>query len=420
MNRLARYLAATVTLLALITYGTTAFSLQEPAAPQGRGGGRGAANNVTGDGPWDLATEKMTVRVSVVSRGLDHPWGLVFLPDGTMLVTERPGRLRAIRKGVLDPNPIAGLPEIRAMRLGGLLEIAIHPRFAENRFIYLGYSKPDPKDPARSTAAVLRARWDGGVSLTDVKDIFVADAYRGGANSPNGCCGQSSPDGSYGTRMVFDRNGFLYITVGDRNYGEKAQDPSSHLGKIVRLRDDGSVPADNPFVGKAGYKPEIFTLGHRNPLGLTIHPITREIWSTEFGARGGDELNRIAAGKNYGWFEVGEGTYYDQTQLPRGKNSVPGMEDPVLFWVPSINPGNLLFYDGDKFPEWKGAMLMTTLTRSLLRATFDAQSKPVAQERMLSRLNQRLRDVRLGSDGFLYLLTDETAGAVLRIEPVKP
>jgi glucose/arabinose dehydrogenase len=362
----------------------------------------------------------MPVRVSVVTRGLDHPWGLAFLPDGTMLVTERPGRLRVVRNGVLDPNPIAGLPQIRAVRLGGLLEIAVHPRFEENRFIYLGYSKPDPQEPARSTAAVLRARWDGGATLSDVKDIFVADAYRGGTGSPTGCCGQSSPDGSYGTRMVFDRNGFLYITLGDRNYGENAQNPSSHMGKIIRLRDDGSIPSDNPFVGKEGYKPEIFTVGHRNPLGLTIHPVTGEIWSTEFGARGGDELNRIGAGKNYGWFEVGEGTHYDQTPPARGRNSVPGMEDPVVFWVPSINPGNLLFYNGDKFPEWKGAMLMATLSRSLLRATFDAQGKPVAQERMLTTLSQRLRDVRLGPDGFLYLLTDETAGAILRIEPEKP
>lgn len=248
MNRLvsrtlsaAAFLAVTVAVPSLVN-GVTAFSVQEPAAPaaagqgrggvaapRGQGGGRGAAGAVSGDGPWDLSTEKMPVRVGVVTKGLDHPWGLAFLPDGTMLVTERPGRLRAVRNGVLDPTPIAGLPQIRAERLGGLLEIAVHPRFAENRFIYLGYSKPDPQDPARSTAAVLRARWDGGAGLTDVKDIFVADAYRGGTGSPNGCCGQGSPDGSYGTRMVFDRNGFLYVTVGDRNYGERAQDPGSHM-----------------------------------------------------------------------------------------------------------------------------------------------------------------------------------------------
>lgn len=408
-------LAGTITLLALITIAAA----MEATAPLAQRGGRGAAGNASNDGPWDVTTEQMPIHVRVVTKGLDHPWGLAFLPDGSMLVTERPGRLRVIRNGVLDPKPIEGVPPVRAVRLGGLLEIALHPRFSENRFIYLGYSKPGSQDPSRSTAAILRARWDGGASLTDVKDIFVADAYRGGDTAPSGCCGQSDGDGSYGSRMAFDRNGFLYVTLGDRNHGEFSQNPGSHAGKIVRLRDDGSPAPDNPFAGRPGYKPEIYTLGHRNPLGLTIHPVTGEIWSTEFGPRGGDELNKIVAGKNYGWIDVTEGQYYDGTAATRGKNSVPGMEDPILFWVPSINPGNLMFYNGDKFPAWKGNLLIATLTRSLLRVTFDAQGKPVAQERMQTGVNQRLRDVRLGPDGFIYLITDETAGAVLRIEPGK-
>jgi glucose/arabinose dehydrogenase len=418
-------LSALVVFLSLTVYGG-GLAIQEPPAGtapapaqgqrQGRGRG-GAPANPLGEGPWDFNTEQQRVHVTVVTKGLDHPWGMAFLADGGMLVTERGGRLRVIRNGVLDPTPIGGMPQIRAVSLGGLLDIALHPRFAENRLIYFAYSKPGAEEAARATLAVARARWDGGATLTDLKDILVADAYHGGKGAPRGCCGQGPADGSYGSRLAFDRAGFLYVTSGDRNYGEKSQDPASHIGKILRLRDDGTVPADNPFAGKEGYKPEIFSLGHRNPLGLTIHPVTGELWSTEFGPRGGDELNRIGAGKNYGWIVVTEGAHYNGVPAEKGKNSVPGIEDPVLFWAPSINPGNLIFYNGDKFPAWKGNMLMAAMSRSVLRATFDAQGKPTGQERMLADLRQRFRDIRLGPDGFIYLLTDETAGAVLRIEP---
>jgi glucose/arabinose dehydrogenase len=395
---------------------------QAPAA-QGapRAGGRGPGRQATplGDGPWDFDTEQQRIHVTVVTKGLDHPWGMVFLPDGDMLVTERPGRLRVIRDGVLDPTPVGGLPAIRAAVIGGLLDIALHPDFEENRLVYFAYSKPDPNEEILATTAVARARWDGGSTLTDVEDVFVADDWYSSkiAGSNNRCCGQGPADGSYGSRIVFDAEGFLYVTIGDRNWGEKAQDPSSHLGKIVRIRDDGTIPEDNPFVGMEGYKPDLYTIGHRNPLGLTIHPVTGELWSTEFGPRGGDELDRIEAGKNYGWILVTEGEHYNNEPAARGKNSVPGMEDPVLYWVPSINPGNLVFYDGDLFPAWRGDMLMAAMSRSLLRASFDDAGNPVGQERMLTELEQRLRDVRQGPDGFIYLLTDETEGAMLRIEP---
>lgn len=372
-----------------------------------------------GDGPWEFQTEKQKIRVRVVTKGLDHPWGMAFLPNGDVLVTERQGRLRVVRNGVLDPTPIAGLPKIRAAVIGGLLDVALHPRFAENRLVYFSHSKPDAQQEHLATTAVARARWDGGPALTDVRDIFVADAWYSSdiAGKNDRCCGQGPADGSYGSRIAFDRDGFLYVTLGDRNWGEKAQDPSSHMGKIVRLRDDGSVPADNPFVGREGYKPDLYTLGHRNPLGLTVHPVTGEIWSTEFGPRGGDELNRIQAGKNYGWILVSEGTHYNDEPAARGKNGVPGFEDPVLFWTPSINPGNLVFVASDKFPGWRGDMLMAAMSRSLVRASFDAFGKPVAQERLLTELGQRLRDVREGPDGFIYVLTDETTGAMLKIEP---
>ena len=386
---------------------------------RGRGGrGRGAAPvDTLGEGPWDLDTELGPVHVEVVTKGLDRPWGMAFLPGGDMLVTERGGRLRVIRGGVLDPTPIGPLPEIRTGVLGGLMDIALHPDFEENRLVYFVYSKPGPLEPARATTAVARARWDGGSTLEDLEDVFVADAWHGGRGAARRCCGQGPSDGSYGSRIVFDADGFLYVTLGDRNYGEMAQNTASHLGKIMRLTDDGTAPPDNPFAGMAAYLPEIYTLGHRNPLGLTIDPATGVMWSTEFGPRGGDELNRIEAGNNYGWILVTEGMHYNGEPASLGANSVDGMVDPVLFWAPSINPGNPTFYHGDKLPQWEGHMLMATMTRSLLRATFDAEGNPLSQERMLTELGQRFRDARTGPDGYVYLLTDETIGAVLRIEP---
>ena len=369
-----------------------------------------------GDGPWDLATDKVRVHVVVVAKGLDHPWGLAFLPDGTMLVTERGGRLRAIRRGALDPAPIAGLPDILPGGLGGLMDIALHPKFAQNHLIYFTYTKPGAEVRAQSTVAVARARWDGGGALSDVRDVFVADAWYGAPPIPKRCCGQGPATGSFGSRIVFDRKGFLFMTSGDRNYGEKVQDPSNDFGKILRLHDDGSIPRDNPFVGKPGYRPEIWTTGHRNPEGLTFHPKTGALWESEFGPRGGDEVNLIQKGKNYGWIDVTQGQHYNG-EPAKGVKNVPGMEDPVLMWAPSINPGNLLFYYGDRFPAWKGDLLMATMTRSVLRASFDAQGRPTGQERMLTELKQRLRDIRVGPDGLIYLLTDETDGAVLRIEP---
>jgi glucose/arabinose dehydrogenase len=350
----------------------------------------------------------------LVTKGLDHPWGMAFAPGGDILVTERPGRLRLIHGGVLDPTPVGPLPAIRSAVLGGLLDVALHPRYSENHFIYFVYSKPGAEDAAKATTAVARARWNGGTTLEDVHDIFVAEPYFGGQGAPRGCCGQGPSDGSYGSRLAFDRACFLYVTLGDRNYGELSQDLSVDIGKIVRLRDDGSVPPDNPFAGKAGYRPELYTIGHRNPLGLTVHPVTGALWSTEFGPRGGDELNLIQAGKNYGWIKVTKGEHYNAEP---SEKSAAGMEDPVLSWVPSINPGNITFYNGDRFAAWKGNLLMATMTKSVVRIPFDAQGKPGNQEKMLTELNQRFRDIRTGPDGFLYVLTDETFGAVLRIEP---
>ena len=393
---------------------------RQGAAP-GQGRGRGPAPvDTLGAGPWDLAAGRGTrIHVSVVTKGLDHPWGIAFLPDGGMLVTERPGRLRQIKNGVLDPTPIGPMPEMLATGLGGLLDVSLHPRFAQNRLIYLTYSKPGPKGPGDATTAVLRAKWDGGSTLTEVKDILVADAYHGGQGSPQGL-GPAS--GSYGSRLAWDRAGFLYVSLGDRNYPPASQNPGSHIGKILRIRDDGSVPADNPYVSRPGYKPEIYSLGHRNPLGLAFHPVSGELWSTEEGPQGGDELNKIEMGKNYGWPRVSLGRNYDGTRVGEGF-SAAGLEDPVVFWVPAIAISGLSFYDGDKFPAWRGNALVGAMRNNtgqhIQRVQFNAKGEPTGREIFLSELRQRIREVKPGPDGFIYAITDETFGAVLKIEPAQ-
>ena len=403
--------------------GAAARGQAPPAGREGAAGGQGrgrgpAPVDTLGAGPWDLPAGRGTrIHVTVVTKGLDHPWGIAFLPDGGMLVTERPGRLRQIKNGVLDPTPIGPLPEMLATGLGGLLDVSLHPRFAQNRLIYLAYSKPGPKGPGDATTAVLRAKWDGGSTLTDVKDILVADAYHGGPGSPQGL-GPAS--GSYGSRLAWDRAGFLYVSLGDRNYPPASQDPNSHIGKILRIRDDGSVPADNPFVSRPGYKPEIYSLGHRNPLGLAFHPVTGDLWSTEEGPQGGDELNKIEMGKNYGWPRVSLGRNYDGTRVGEGF-SAPGLEEPVVFWVPAIAISGLSFYDGDKFPGWKGNALVGAMRNNtgqhIQRVQFNAKGEPTGREIFLSELKQRIREVKPGPDGNIYAITDETFGAVLKIEP---
>ena len=399
------------------------------AAPpaQGQGRGRGPAPvDTLGAGPWDLTAGRgARIHVSVVTKGLDHPWGIAFLPDPSTplgagnlnaLVTERPGRLRQIKNGVLDPTPIGPMPEMLATGLGGLLDVSLHPRFATNRFIYLTYSKPGP-GAGNATTAVMRAKWDGGSTLTEVKDILVADAYHGGPGSPQGL-GPAS--GSYGSRLAWDRAGFLYVSLGDRNYPPASQNPASHIGKILRVRDDGSVPADNPFVSRPGYKPEIYSLGHRNPLGLYIHPTTGDLWSTEEGPQGGDELNKIEAGKNYGWPRVSLGRNYDGSRVGEGF-SASGLEEPVVYWVPAIAISGLSFYDGDKFPAWKGHAFVGGMRNNtgqhIQRVQFNAKGEPTGREIFLGELKQRIREVKPGPDGFLYAITDETFGAVIKIEP---
>jgi len=380
-----------------------------------------------GEGPWDIETETGTVHVTVLTRDLQSPWSLVFLPDGDMLLTERVGRLRVIRDGKLDPNPIEGLPALVNASIGGLMGLALHPDFEENRLIYFAYTKPHPDDEALTSLAVARARWDGGPALADVEDIFVAKDWYSSAMAAqnNRCCGQGPASGSYGARIAFDDEKRLYITSGDRNWGEKAQDPQSHLGKIIRLNDDGSIPEDNPFVGMEGYLPELYTIGHRNPTGLRFDPATGALWSTEFGPRGGDELNLIEAGKNYGWMLITQGEHYDGAPKALGSKGIEGYVDPVTAWPPSGNPGNLIVYRGDLFPEWQGNILVAAMSRpgALVRVIVDEQNRFVREERMLTELDQRMRDVVEGPDGRIYVLTEASPmaspGAILVLEPAK-
>jgi glucose/arabinose dehydrogenase len=362
-----------------------------------------------GDGPWVFDTaEQHKVRVVAVTKGLANPWSLAFLPSGEMLITERSGRLRIIRNGVLDSQPVAGVPQSKMQRLGGLMDVVLHPRFAENRFVYLTYSKPGDKDLIAT--ALGRGTWDGS-ALTNFQELFVVEPWWDG-------------QGGAASRIVFGRDGMLYMTTGASVANMKdAQDPSHDKGKVLRLRDDGTVPPDNPFVGRAGYKPEIYSLGHRNQLGLAIHPQTGAVWSNENGPNGGDEINVILPGRNYGWPDVSLGRSYEGPW--QGKFAKEGIEPPVVYWMPSIAVSGMAFYTGDRFPAWKGNVFVGALrygeipqTGHLQRVVFNERGEEMRREMLLTELRQRIRDVRQAPDGHLYLLTDENPGALLRLEPV--
>lgn len=394
--------------------GLTAASLaaqQRQAAPVAADVKSPAAKKGLGAGPWTFETALYTVKVTRIAT-LDRPWSLAFLPDGSMLVTERPGRLRILRNGVLDPQAIPGVPKVLTTGFDGLLDVALHPKFAENRFVYLTYSKP--LDDGAVQTALFRAKFDGK-ALVEGKDIFVASTPIPKTNQQ-----------SVTSRIAFGRDGMLYMTVGTPNQDRlKAQDPQSHRGKILRLKDDGTAPADNPFVGKSlyglPYLPEIYTMGHRNAMGLAVNPETGELWSNENGPSSGDELNLILPGRNYGWPIISLGREYDGTPMQRAQD---GMEQPVYFWSPNPSVTGLAFYTGDKFPKWKRSAFVGGLAgRRLDRVGFNERWQPVgadgatASEMLLGELKQRVRDVRQGPDGYLYVLTDETDGAILKLEP---
>lgn len=386
------------------------------APPQPGGAGKAKANNNSkapkginwpspalpaGPIPFDLSL--------TITKGLMQPFSMAFLPDGAILITERPGRLRIVRNGVLQPTPVDGLPAVQARGLTGLIDLALHPRFAENSLIYFTYNKPAASDDAKQAGGGLtlaRGRWNG-TAITNVQDLFSA-----GAN------GNAS-------RIIFGRDGMIYMTSGvaDPPQAARAQDPNDLAGKVLRLRDDGTVPADNPFVNRAGYRPEIYTMGHRTPLGLTLQPGRGAIWECEDGPNGGDEVNILAPGKNYGWPEVSNGRFYAGPRVSVNPYK-EGMEPAVIYWVPAIAVSGLTFYTGDRYPGWTnnlfiGGMREGEVPRSghFERIDFNDQWEELHREGILRDLHQRIRDIRQGPDGLLYLLTAEDDGALLRIDP---
>jgi glucose/arabinose dehydrogenase len=352
---------------------------------------------------YDTA-EVMRIRVVPVARGLVNPWSLAFLPDGTMLVTEKEGRLRIIRGDVLDPKPVPGVPAVRVQGRSGLLDVVLHPQFASNRFLYFSYLKPVGAERG-AALTVARGRFDGA-TITGLTDIFSCGAAVSGPS-----------------RLAWGRDGKLYVTTPSAGTGAGSQDPSSYSGKVLRLNDDGTVPSDNPFVGRAGHKPEIYTLGHRNSLGLAVHPSTGDMWQSEMGPNGGDEINILKPGGNYGWPIVSLGrSYPGPWQSPTF--SKEGMESPVVYWMPAISLSGMTFYTGNKLPKWKGDIFVGGQrtgeipgTGHLERVLVNDKLEELRREALLVPLRMRIRDVRQGPDELLYVLVDHENGGVLRIEP---
>jgi len=349
-------------------------------------------------------------RVVTVAEGLVQPWSIAFVPGGDLLITERPGRLRIVRGGKLLPTPVAGVPEVAYENQGGLLEVALHPNFATNRFVYLTYAKKR-SDGTGNTTALVRGTFEKD-ALSGVTQLFES---------------VSTGRGHFGGKIAFDGKGHLFLTLGDRQVppegnleAHPAQDLSNHHGKVVRLNEDGTVPADNPFVGRAGAKPEIWSFGHRNVQGIAIDPATGNVWTNEHGPQGGDELNLDRAGKNYGWPVIGFGVNYTTGKAIHAGTHREGMEQPLHIWVPSIGISGAMFYTGDRFPQWKGQLFTGGLAGEQLGRVTIAGEKVLARETILPGLG-RIRDVRQGLDGYIYLITEDDDGKptpVVRLEPV--
>jgi glucose/arabinose dehydrogenase len=342
-----------------------------------------------------------TIEVVAVAGGLEHPWGLAFLPDGRMLVTERPGRLRVVAADGTLSAPLAGVPAVYARGQGGLLDVALDPDFAANQLVYLSYSEPG--DDGTGGTSVARGRFAGD-RLEGTEVVF--------RQSPKLDGGQH-----FGSRLAFDRAGNLFVTSGDRMEWPNVQRLDRGQGKVFRIRPDGSVPADNPYVGRSDAQPEVWSYGHRNAQGAAIHPGTGELWEVEHGARGGDELNVARAGRNYGWPEITLGVNYDGNPIGTGKKALPGMEQPIHAWTPSIAPSGMAFYTADRFPQWQGNVFVGALAHEkLVRLTLDGE-RVVAEEHLLTDRGDRIRDVVQGPDGYLYVLTDDDDGEILRVGP---
>ncbi|HJT11310.1 MAG TPA: PQQ-dependent sugar dehydrogenase [Dongiaceae bacterium] len=340
-----------------------------------------------------------SVSVVTVAEGLEQPWGLAFLPDGRMLVTEKEGRLRVVTRDGDLSEPLGGVPEVYDGGQGGLLDVALDPDFAANQMVYLSFSEPG--DGGAGTA-VARGRL-GDLALEAVEVIWRQQPKLG--------TGQH-----FGSRLVFLRDGTLIVTLGDRNTRQYIADMKAQIGKLVRINRDGSIPEDNPFVDDEGYSPDIYSLGHRNVQGATLHPETGQLWTVEHGARGGDEINIPEPGKNYGWPVISYGREYAGGKIGEGTEK-PGLEQPAYYWDPSIAPSGMTFYTGDKFPAWKGNLFVGALKFQLLARLEVDGNRIVKEERLLEDMGDRIRDVVQGPDGYLYLLTDEDDGRILRLEP---
>jgi aldose sugar dehydrogenase len=347
-----------------------------------------------------FTTEQATVTVETLVKGLENPWALAFLPDGRMLVTERPGRMRLIEKDGKLSAPLSGVPQVAARGQGGLLDVVLDPAFANNRHVYISYAEARP---GGSATAVARLRLNTNATGFDQQEVIFRQ-------DPVGNAGQH-----FGSRLVFDRAGALFITLGDRgNMKDQAQNRASTIGKVVRINTDGSIPADNPGLRREGWLTSVWSIGHRNVQGAALHPVSGKLWTAEHGARGGDEINIPLAGRNYGWPVITYGRDYSGLSIGEG-TSKAGMEQPVFYWDPSIAPSGMAFYTGDRFPKWKGSVFVGGLAgRLLARLTLDGE-KVVSEERLLGDLNKRIRDVRQGPDGALYLVVDAADGEVLRV-----
>lgn len=354
-------------------------------------------------------TRQHTVRASVVVSGLDHPWAMAWLPDGRILITERRGTLRVVENGKLRPTPVAGLPTATEHGQGGLLDVRPHPDYAKNGWIYWSYNALDSSGQHGTEVARGKLNADA-TRMNEVKVIFRL--------LPKSGAGQH-----FGSRLVFDRAGYLYITLGDRGdstgkgFEQRAQKLDDHAGKLIRLHDDGRVPADNPFVRTTGARPEIFNLGHRNLQGAAIHPVSGRLWTHEHGPQGGDEVNIENAGSNYGWPVISYGVnYVIGTRIGEGQKKT-GMVQPIHVWVPSIAPSGMAFYTGKRFAKWQGDLFVGALAgQALVRLSLDGE-RVVGEERLLHKQFGRIRDVREGPDGLLYLLTDAGNGELIRLEP---
>ncbi len=369
------------------------------------------------EGPWyyDTWSPAGKIKVSVVARGIANPWGMAFLPSGNVLIAEKAGQFRIVRNGMLDPQIVTGAPEVQVASGGGLMDVVLHPDFASNRLVYFTYVKNAPPPAGAdyyATTVMARGRLNQAENaLEQVEDVFVADAW-------------STTAGGHGSRLRFAADGTVFMSSPFRRDFENPQNPMSDISKLLRLNDDGSIPANNPFVGREGYLPQIWSIGHRAMEGIDFHPVTGELWASEHGPQGGDEVNIIQPGKNYGWPLVSYGRDYDGSRVST-QPWQEGLVQPEIFWVPSIATSGLMFYTGDKFPQWQndlfvGALMTARMpgTGHVERINFNEFGEQ-RREWLLTDLKQRIRDVQEGPDGLIYVLTEEADGALLVMEPVE-